>query len=403
MASVTPRGETELLPKRSDAARKTVAGILRLVRWLFTFGAVFTGLFAFVCYLAHYNTWIFEGWGGCRQISVAETYTLPENECVAIIGASSGIGKELADILAYEAKGNVKLILTGRTENRAERVAPHDRTLLASQLDLEEHDSIQRFAKDLKRVTRKSCPKGKLGLIFLNAGMIYAPGYDESFVSKDGRYDRLFATNFHVYSMLMKLLVPDVVHPSTRVVFVSTISHYVGSVEDVFHPRLDDKKDMVSGLKAYGTSKLALTTMQVVLAKDGRAPNSVLCTPGAADTPISNTPKERMKGGQSTYPFFLKQFDFSSRQGAEFVLQAALLSQDAVKLGEMVMPYFFPFAEAFHMKYNPTGSVNTVSNTMIELFLQKVTFEKGKLWVCPVSKDARSEGFQQRLKEQFLS
>jgi len=346
---------------------------------------------------------LFDGRGGCRQIDAPTGMQLAHGECIAIIGASSGIGKELAGIFSYDLDADVQLILTGRTQERAERVAPDEKILLASQLDLEEHDGVRRFSRDVRRAVRRSCPSGRLGYLFLNAGAIYPPRYDESFISKDGHYDRLFSSNFLGFTELLKQLMPDVIHRETRVVFVSSVAHYGGIVKDVFEPNLEDKSDMVEGLKAYSTSKLAFTAMQEILAEDGRLPNSVVMVPGAVDTPISIPPKERGSGGKSPYPLWLKQFDFSARQGAEFVLQAAFVPPDEIKPGEIIQPYFFPFANSWHMKYLPSQNLKINLNTMAELFLQKVTHNHGKLWICPTSKEARSDSFKQQLKETYLS
>ena len=247
--------------------------IRRLVRFM---------MFTFVCFVAiglmiHRNpAYFFDGHGGCRQIDAPKEFNFPTDSCIAIIGASSGIGKEMADVLSYETNSKVRLILTGRTEENAERVAPHDRLLLAHQLDLEEPESINQFTHDLRRIVGKNCLHGRLDYLFLNAGMMYAPGYDESFVSKDGQFDRLFSVNFHGYTRMIQHLVPDVLHPSTRVVYVSSVAHYQGVINDVFEPDLTPKETLVSTMRAFSSSKLALSAMQQILAMDGRAPNSVL-------------------------------------------------------------------------------------------------------------------------------
>jgi NAD(P)-dependent dehydrogenase (short-subunit alcohol dehydrogenase family) len=109
----------------------------------------------------------------------------------------------------------------------------------------------------------------------LNAGQIYADGYNGSYVSSDGKYDHLFRINFVSYIKLLKGLMAKLRLQSTRVVFVSSVAHFVGVPADIVKPNLSKKTTSAQQMTAYSTSKMAFSTLQQVLAKDGLLPNSV--------------------------------------------------------------------------------------------------------------------------------
>ena len=217
--------------------------------------------------------------GTCRLEKVPKK-TFDRPVCIAITGASSGIGLGMARIL-NENHPQVKLIVTGRTKERAEAAVSTNgkRALLAASLDLDDSKSIDRFLEDLRLVVDNSC-NGRLDYLFLNAGMIYAPGYNESYVSKDGLHDKLFSSNFIGHMRLLKGIIVSSTGKTehTRVIYVSSIAHFSVSInKDAVDPRIIlSRNDPVGEILAYSRSKLAMTSMQQVLAKDGVVPNSVV-------------------------------------------------------------------------------------------------------------------------------
>ena len=228
---------------------------------------------------------IFGGVAGCRQVAVNHDEVLSVTKkspvCACIIGASTGIGQELAILLSQYP--GVKLIVTGRTENRAKSAVPtvndkedvHPSIILPAALDLGNEKSISAFAHQLSQTVDKHC-QGKLDYLFLNAGQIYLGENSTNFVSSDGKYDHLFQINFLSYiTLLRELKLTRVSLAATRVVFVSSVAHYTGVAQDVLVPNLNAKKTQIEQMAAYCTTKLAFTTMEHVLGKEGILPNAV--------------------------------------------------------------------------------------------------------------------------------
>ena len=241
------------------------------------FGILFA---AAALHVIHQDPKLFlDGKRQCRleQVPQEKLKNLESSICVAITGASSGIGKELARIL-IDINPKVKLILTGRTKARAEAALEGKSRgpLLALDLDLEDDSSVDQFVKVTRSTISSSC-YGKLDYLFLNAGMIYAPGYAGSYVSRNGKYDKVFASNFVGHVRLLKGLLPEIKRANTRVAWVSSINHLsVGLPLDHAQQPLVSSGDALDELKAYATSKLAMTAMQQALVKDGSIVNSVV-------------------------------------------------------------------------------------------------------------------------------
>jgi NAD(P)-dependent dehydrogenase (short-subunit alcohol dehydrogenase family) len=354
--------------------------------------------------LRTYPTFFLQGVGDCRQIRVPEVQ-FPKPTCVCIIGASHGLGKEMARTL--NAHGYVRLIITGRTKERAENaIKGFDRSKMihTAGLDLEDVDSVGSFASYLRHIVEESC-NSQLDYLFLNAGQIYADGYDEAYTSKDGKYDRLLSSNFIGYVHFLKNFHRDLQRLNTRTVFVASIAHYTGLQEDVLTPNLASKNGTIDQMIAYHTSKLALVTMQQILAKDERVPNSLAVTCGSVLTHIDVKPSQRDSVNEvpSAFPpLFRNWFQLTSQQGAEVVLNSAFIPRDEIKVGEFVLPYFFGFTDSLYMKNTP-HKVKAVLNIWYEQFLQKLTYKKGHLWICPASMESRDESFQKQVNKKYLN
>jgi NAD(P)-dependent dehydrogenase (short-subunit alcohol dehydrogenase family) len=212
----------------------------------------------------------------CRQVRAPlEIIATDEHRvCAAVLGASTGIGKELATLLGH--KVGVRLIVSARTRNRViQSLASVNNSIVqASGLDLDDAANVAEFGAQLANTVSTHCGR-HLDFLFLNAAQGYSDDYQGSYASKDGQHDRLLFANFISYSNLLADLMTRLTLSSTRVVFVSSIAHYTGVVQDIFEPNVLVNPGSIEKLTAYSTSKLALSTMQHILAREGIIPNSV--------------------------------------------------------------------------------------------------------------------------------
>jgi hypothetical protein len=108
----------------------------------------------------------------------------------------------------------------------------------------------------------------------------------------------------------------------------------------------------------------------------------------------------------SARPWIERTLQFTARQGAEIVLDAALLRKDDVKPGEFVLPYFYGFSRLIQGG-NQTKSiiphpVKVATSILYEHLFQKMTYKKRYVWICPASVESRNHVNQRRLKERFL-
>jgi hypothetical protein len=94
---------------------------------------------------------------------------------------------------------------------------------------------------------------------------------------------------------------------------------------------------------------------------------------------------------------------FTSQQGAEVVLNAALLKQDEVHIGEFVLPYFYGFASLVSSAYHHwiPHSIRVVVTISYEHLFQKMTYQHGRVWVCPASIESRSTTLQQQVRDLY--
>ena len=112
---------------------------------------------------------------------------------------------------------------------------------------------------------------------------------------------------------------------------------------------------------------------------------------------------EQLLEGSSIIPRALRNtFQFTSAEGAEIVLNAAFLPASvSVAPGEFVLPYWFGFPDSWYMRYAP-HPVKTVLNIAYEQWLQRLTYRKDHLWICPAATETRDESFQASVKSLYL-
>jgi NAD(P)-dependent dehydrogenase (short-subunit alcohol dehydrogenase family) len=251
--------------------------MLKIICMLFLF---IIAVIITVPFLIKLKPQILDGKRGCRLVKIPNPQLIfkqKQSNCIAITGASSGIGLALARNLSdYE---QVQLILTGGSKERAFKALEGKKRstpLLAASLDMEDDESIDQFVRDLKNTIRNSCGD-KLDYLFLNAGILYGPTYVGRFETKDGKEDRVIRVNFLGNVRLLKSLFDVIKRSNTRVIYVSSSAHYAGDPKWVLEPFLDPTKSWnpTANTLAYTTSKLAMNTVQQLLTKDGRVPNSV--------------------------------------------------------------------------------------------------------------------------------
>jgi len=117
---------------------------------------------------------------------------------------------------------------------------------------------------------------------------------------------------------------------------------------------------------------------------------------------VKDSERDEKDHVDSPYPsLFQNTFQFTSEEGADIVLGAAFLPKGEVKPGEFVLPYWFGFTDSFYMKYSP-HYIKTVVNIAYEQWLQRMTYRKGKLWICPAATETRDAGFQSKVKQLYL-
>jgi NAD(P)-dependent dehydrogenase (short-subunit alcohol dehydrogenase family) len=174
---------------------------------------------------------------------------------ILVTGASSGLGRALADELA---RGGHKVIVHGRDASRVAEVAA-DIGGVAVRADLSSLDEVRRLADEVAgRGTR-------LDVLVNNAGVGFGrPGAGRE-LSKDG-YELRFAVNYLAPYLLTKLLLGGPAAPR-RVVNVASVGQRPVDLGD---PMIERGYD---GVEAYRRSKLALVAHTFDLADAGVTAN----------------------------------------------------------------------------------------------------------------------------------
>ena len=198
-----------------------------------------------------------------------------EGKVCLVTGATSGIGKETARVLAHHGG---TLILVGRDPDKTVTTVeefkhqvdtPNIEYLLA---DLSSQDEIRRLAEEFKS------RHNRLDVLVNNAGAYYLRRHE----SVDG-IEMTFALNHLGYFLLTNLLL-DVIIASApaRIINVSSGSHLRATLD---FDELQERRGF-GGMNAYGQSKLAnvLFTYELARRLDGTGVTVNVLHPGFVAT-----------------------------------------------------------------------------------------------------------------------
>lgn len=170
-----------------------------------------------------------------------------KDKTVIITGATSGLGKEAARVLA---KKNATVIMAVRNIEKAEKVVLEirneyvDARIDIRSLDLSSLDSVHAFAKDI------ISDYNSLDILINNAGVMMCP-YSKT---KDG-FENQMGTNHFAHFALTGLLMPLLIRTKgSRIVATSSLAHKQGKID--FTDINWEKRDYKAS-QAYGDSKLA--------------------------------------------------------------------------------------------------------------------------------------------------
>lgn len=203
-----------------------------------------------------------------------------EGKVVIITGATSGLGKEAARVLAGK---NAQVIMAVRNVGKAETVKKEilqqypDSKIVIQQLDLGSLASIERFSKTM------SNQFDRLDVLINNAGVMMCP-----FSKTEDGFEIQMGTNhlgpFALTGQLMPLLKKT---KGSRVVSTSSIAHRQGNID--FSDFSWEKRKYQTG-KAYGDSKLANLYFTYELARKYKdtadAPTFTAAHPGWTKTDL---------------------------------------------------------------------------------------------------------------------
>ena len=196
---------------------------------------------------------------------------------VVLTGATSGIGKESARLLAARCERLIvqgaepRDVVVGLVAELGERGAAVE--YVSS--DFTRMDAVTEAARSI----RDLAPEG-IDLLINNAGV---PGGPQRIITIDG-WERTLQVNALAPALLTRLLVPSLAEHS-RIVIVGSSAHRVES----FHFEDIDLARDYTPVAAYARSKLAMVTCSSLLAEElaGTSTTVVALCPGLNDTPLS--------------------------------------------------------------------------------------------------------------------
>lgn len=283
-----------------------------------------------------------------------------EGQSVLVTGGSSGTGFEVSHLLA---KRGAKVLVTGRTLERAQRSAPPGGSGLA--LDLTDFAAVRRFASEI--IVRLE--GSTLDVLILNAGMFYSEAYRGPYVSAAGQ-DTLVASNHLGHFLLVQELWPLIQRSNTRVVVVCSIAHWFAGPDGATFSDAPLQQDgevlnQQQAMMVYATSKLMNVMfaykLQHMFSTTG--PTAVVCTPGFVKTSIGVN--ERGTGASQSW------FDYAAPaiDGGK-VLEAAVDANRSLLQGKVLQPYWIWEDAATSL---PT-SLRGVMVLLQELVLEKWTW-----------------------------
>lgn len=199
---------------------------------------------------------------------------------VVITGATSGIGKEAARVLAGK---NANVIIGARNMEKAEGVLAEIRSevpgasVTAHALDLADLRSVEAFARIL------TTDLNKLDVLINNAGIMMCP-----FAETADGHEIQFGTNHLGHFALTGYLLPLLKKtPCSRIVVLSSMAHKAGQLD---LSDLNWKSRAYNKTRAYSDSKLANLYFALELAKrlegSGSTPLVTAAHPGWTATEL---------------------------------------------------------------------------------------------------------------------
>ena len=308
---------------------------------------------------------------------------------IVITGGTSGVGLEAARTLS---RSGASLFVTARTEARAKAAADSLETPGATglELDLTNPSSIDKFTETIKRRVKK------LDVLILNAGMVYGPDFVGPYTAlfPGGRVDAMIAANHLGHFQLVQNLLDLILESNTRVVVVSSISHYWGTVPSVSQQTMlvnptegvdGETLTLASSVAAfpflYGATKLLNVLMAerfddlyggggVVGEEEGGKsvprPSVVVCSPGFAATSIGQSTDRSGSSPLANFPLAR-----SASQGGDMLVYAASLKDARAAKGKMLQPYWI--LEGVEKVLGTGRARAALYNFVQELMLQKLS------------------------------
>jgi NAD(P)-dependent dehydrogenase (short-subunit alcohol dehydrogenase family) len=313
---------------------------------------------------------------------------------VVVTGGTAGVGLEAARTLA---RNGAKLIVTGRAAKRAVAAAASlpgsDHTGLG--LDLTSPSSIDAFTAAIRSSVEK------LDVLVLNAGMVYGMDFTGPYTVSfpNGKVDNMVASNHLGHFQLLQNLSDLIVKSSTRVVIVSSISHYWGTNASVAPSQLINPTRGVDGKPLplspaafpflYGATKLlnVLTATRLAdMLPASSGASVVLCTPGFSATSIGQSSDRTLSFSS---PIKYIPLAFSAEQGSE-VLVAAITVRDATKLKDKMLQPYWIYEDAH--KIFGHGPLLAAFYNFAQEMLQKLS---PGIWAHSVSAAAKDKRLQE--------
>jgi len=318
----------------------------------------------------------------CKRVyhNVKDLNAVVQGKCVVLVGASSGIGLQMAKELA-ETHGAL-VIATGRSKQATARALALEAVRPSSiagtfALDLSKDASVDAFVRDLAPVLSETCA-GKVPLVFLQAGMMYPVTGPTDHQGELGM-DNVFRANFMGFNRLAAQLFDGRFASAlngTRVVLTSSTNHYGGKAASVLNPAAA-QHDMTAAerLSWYAHSKAACQAL--VRHLRGKGIWTVSMTPGAVVTGLVTTITSAAVSPTGWLALAAAPIMFFSSEGAHWTLLAALW--DAPVLGGFLVPYYLP---PWLLADRSDGSTLSQGIALMFEVMQRITARRGYMWEC---------------------
>jgi len=319
----------------------------------------------------------------CKRVyrNVSDLNSRVQGKCVVLVGASSGIGLQMAKQLA-ETHGAL-VIATGRSKEATARALALEAVRPSAiagtfALDLSKDASVDAFVRDLAPVLASTCGDKAVPVVFLQAGMMY-PATGPTDHQGERGLDNVFRANFMGFNRLAAQLFDGRFASAlngTRVVVTSSINHYGGKTASVLNPAAA-QHDMTAAerLSWYAHSKAACQAL--VRHLRGKGIWTVSMTPGAVITGFVTTITSAAVSPTGWFSLVASPIMFLSSEGAHWTLLAALW--DAPMLGGFLIPYYLP---PWALVDPSDGSTLLQGIAVMFEVLQRITARPGYMWEC---------------------